>query len=56
VAKIIEKLPKVGPDNKPEASAHLATTVRLVELITNSDTADLLRRRGNAALTGKTLN
>ena len=55
-AKIIEKLPKVGPDNKPEASAHLATTVRLVELITNSDTADLLRRRGNAALTGKTLN
>jgi hypothetical protein len=55
-AKIIEKLPKVGPDNKPEASAHLATTVRLVELITSSDTADLLRRRGNAALTGKTLN
>ncbi len=55
-AKIIEKLPKVGPDNKPEASAHLATTVRLVELITNSDTADLLRRRGNASLTGKTLS
>lgn len=49
-AKIIEKLPKVDPDHKPQAAAHLATTVRLVELITNSDTADLLRRRGNAAL------
>ncbi len=54
-AKIIEKLPKVDVDHKAEASAHLATTVRLVELITNSDTADLLRRRGNAALSNKTL-
>lgn len=52
-AKIIEKLPKVDADHKPEAGAHLATTVRLVELITNSDTADLLRRRGNAALSHK---
>jgi len=49
-AKIIEKLPKVEAANQAEASAHLATTVRLVELITNADTADLLRRRGNAAL------
>lgn len=55
-AKIIERLPKVDPDHKPEASAHLATTVRLVELITNSDTADLLRRRGNAALSNKTVD
>lgn len=49
-AKIIERLPKVDPAHHEEARAHLATTVRLVELITNSDTADLLRRRGNAAL------
>lgn len=55
-AKIIERLPKVGLEHKQEASAHLATTVRLVELITNSDTADLLRRRGNAALTKTTVD
>ena len=55
-AKIIERLPKVDAEQKPEASAHLSMTVRLVELIANSDTADLLRRRGNAALTNKTLN
>lgn len=55
-AKIIEKLPKTPVDNKAQAAAHLATTVRLVELVTNSDTADLLRRRGNAALTGTMLD
>jgi hypothetical protein len=55
-AKIIEKLPKTPVDKKAEAAAHLATTVRLVELVTNSDTADLLRRRGNAALSGKMLD
>ena len=55
-AKIIERLPKVDVDHKAEAGAHLATTVRLVELITSSDTADLLRRRGNAALSKKILD
>ncbi len=50
-AKIIEQLPKVEEDKKPEATAHLYTAVRLVELITNAEEADLLRRRGNAALT-----
>lgn len=50
-AKIIEQLPKVQDDNKAEATAHLYAAVRLIELITNSDEADLLRRRGNAALT-----
>ena len=49
-AKIIEQLPKVDEENKPEATAHLYAAVRLVELITNSEEADLLRRRGNAAL------
>lgn len=55
-AKIIESLPKVDESKKEEAGAHLAVTVRLIELIENSDTADLLRRRGNAALTNKTIS
>lgn len=54
-AMVIERLPKVEQHRKDEAEAHLAMTVRLVELITNSDTADLLRRRGNAALSNTTV-
>lgn len=55
-AKIIEQLPKVAEENKAEATAHLYTAVRLVELIANPDEADLLRRRGNAALTKQMTN
>ncbi len=51
-ARIIERLPKVEDADKPMARAHLAVTVRLIELIANADEADLLRRRGNAALAG----
>lgn len=55
-ARIIEMLPRAPEEQKGTAAAHLYTTVRLIELITNSDDADLLRRRGNAALTGTAVN
>lgn len=51
-ARIIEMLPRTPEDQKLIATAHLNTTVRLIELVGNSEDADLLRRRGNAALNG----
>ncbi|MCR9221621.1 MAG: hypothetical protein NXI21_15460 [Alphaproteobacteria bacterium] len=55
-ARIIGRLPKAEEHELDNARAHLATAVRLLELISNSDDADLLRRRGNAALDRKTVN
>lgn len=51
-ARILEMLPRVTEEQKAIATAHLNTTVRLIELVGNSEDADLLRRRGNAALSG----
>ncbi|MEQ8605015.1 MAG: hypothetical protein RIB45_17015 [Marivibrio sp.] len=56
-ARIIAKLPKAESEDEMErARAHLAAAVRLIELISNSDEADLLRRRGNAALDRKAMS
>lgn len=55
-ARIIARLPKAEEHERGNARAHLACAVRLIELITNSDEADLLRRRGNAALDKKTMS
>ncbi|MBP5858079.1 hypothetical protein KAJ83_13755 [Marivibrio halodurans] len=55
-ARIIARLPKTEDHERGNARAHLACAVRLIELITNSDEADLLRRRGNAALDKKTMS
>lgn len=54
-ARIIARLPKAEEHERANARAHLACAVRLIELISNSDEADLLRRRGNAALDNKTM-
>lgn len=50
IAKIIDQLARVGKDNREFAAAQMATAVRLLELISNSDEADLFRRRGLSAL------
>ena len=55
-ARIIARLPKAEENERENARAHLATAVRLIELISNSDEADLLRRRGNAGLDRKTVS
>ncbi len=55
-ARIIARLPKTEEHERENARAHLATAVRLIELISNSDEADLLRRRGNASLDNKTVS
>lgn len=55
-ARILEILPNTPPDRKEIATAHLNTTVRLIEVLSGSEEADLLRRRGNAALKGQTLD
>lgn len=51
--RILEMLPKVPAPQKETATAHLYTAVRLIEVLTTSEEADLLRRRGNAALKGQ---
>ena len=49
-APLVEALSKTPQEDHPQAFANLAVVVRLLELIANPDQADLLRRRGRAAL------
>lgn len=55
-SQLLEALPKVDPSDADKATMHLNTLVRLTELISGSDEADLLRRRGNAALNRTTVS
>ncbi len=48
--QMIKKLAAVDPEREAPAHANLCMVVRLTELIANSEQADLLRRRGTAAL------
>ncbi len=45
-AMLIEILPKIPPAHIDNATSHLSVTVRLIELLVNTNEADLLRRRG----------
>ncbi len=47
---LLKALPKAPEEMVPLAFAYVHITVRLMELILGPDEADLLRRRGNAAL------
>ena len=49
-APLVEALSRTPEDEHPQAFANLAVVVRLLELVANPDQADLLRRRGRAAL------
>lgn len=52
---LVEELTKISKKEHPPAFANLAVVVRLLELVANSDEADLLRRRGRAAMAGTML-
>jgi len=53
---LVEALNRLPKEEHPPAFANLAVVVRLLELVANSDDADLLRRRGRAALDGTMLD
>lgn len=53
---LVEELSRVPRQEQQPAFANLAVVVRLLELVANSDEADLLRRRGRAALSGTMLD
>lgn len=48
--RLVHELKTVDPSFGGQAHANMCVVVRLMELITNSDQADLLRRRGQTAL------
>lgn len=52
---LVEELSRLEKSQHQPAFANLAVVVRLLELVANSDEADLLRRRGRAALSGTML-
>ena len=49
-APLVEALSRMPEEEHPQGFANLAVVARLLELVSNSDQADLLRRRGRAAL------
>lgn len=53
---LVEELSRIPKHDHQPAFANLAVVVRLLELVANSDEADLLRRRGRAALSGTMLD
>lgn len=55
-SQMLEAMSKVDEQFIDQATAHLHTLVRLIELIDSSEEADLLRRRGNAALSHTTVD
>ena len=55
-SQMLEAMSKVDEQFIDQATAHLHTLVRLIELIDSSEEADLLRRRGKAALSHTTVD
>ena len=48
--QLIDKLGSIDPANEGPAFANMCMVVRLTELVSNSEQADMLRRRGRTAL------